>query len=65
MSKITPEELYRMLLEIKMKDAGHNFSSEDLLVIKSEGKNEAYDSLVDSGKIIEKNDIIGSFELKD
>ncbi len=63
MSKITPMELYKKLLEIKSNDPNHRFNSIDLLQFGD--VDEQMRQLDIAGKIILHNDIIDSFEVID
>lgn len=63
MGKLTTDVLYDMLLEKKRANPNYEFNSLDLVDI---GNVDAqYRELVYLGKIIEKNDVIGSFDLID
>lgn len=61
MAKITAEELYKKLLDIKHTNPDYEFSGLDLLPPGS--VDQQYQQLVSERKIFEKNDVIGSFEV--
>ncbi len=61
MPKLTADVLYEMLLEKKRKNPDYQFCGLDLTTI---GNVESqYRQLISEGKIIEKNDILDSFEV--
>ena len=63
MGKLTADVLYDMLLEKKRANPDYEFNNLDLVEIGN--VNAQYQELVSIGKIIEKNDVIGSFDLVD
>lgn len=58
--KFTSEDLYQEFLEIKRKEPNHNFDNMDYI-----GRERLFKELEEAGKVISRNDIIGSFEIVD